>query len=131
MYTDNKAIVLIFKNSKSDPPARIKRFNLRLMDLKFEIRQKPGVKIIADYFSRNCIKSSESCAQTSFAEQFNFVAEINRQSAMPLDEIKEATIHDDVLQNVIKALRSQSSPDKPELKPYKLVKDELSEVENG
>jgi hypothetical protein len=83
LYTDNKAVELIYKNPKSKPPARISRFNLRLMDLEFDIRHKPGKDNIADYLSRNPLKSDETNRETYFAEQFlYFIGEQNAPRAI-------------------------------------------------
>jgi hypothetical protein len=57
LNTDNKAVELIYKNPMSNPPARIRRFNLRLMDLEFDIKHKPGRDNMADYLSRHPLQA--------------------------------------------------------------------------
>ena len=57
--TDNRAIRLIFKNTKSRPPARIERIALRLSQFDYEVH-KPGETNTADYFSRHPSKKTKN-----------------------------------------------------------------------
>jgi hypothetical protein len=57
LRTDNKAVEIILRNPGSKPQARIKRWNLSLMDYDFTIEHKRGIDNFADYFSRNSIDS--------------------------------------------------------------------------
>ena len=53
MYVDNKAIALIYNNRLANPPARIKRWKLRLSSFDFEVIHIPGTSNIADFMSRH------------------------------------------------------------------------------
>ena len=60
LVTDNRAVELIFKNPKSEPPLRIKRWALRLMDFNYTIIHKPGAyNMAADYLSRNPLEKND------------------------------------------------------------------------
>ncbi|CAF0832655.1 unnamed protein product [Brachionus calyciflorus] len=58
--TDNNAVELIFNNQKSNPPARIQRWCLRLSQYDFTIVHKPSKYNPADYLSRNPIDKPTS-----------------------------------------------------------------------
>ena len=95
LLTDNKAVELIYKNPKSKPPARISRFNLRLMDLEFDIEHKPGKDSIADYLSRHWLKSEETNRETYLAEQYiYFNGEQNAPRTIRINKIMEETTKD-------------------------------------
>ena len=53
LYVDNKAISLIYNNPLANPPARIKRWQLRLSPFDFEVIHIPGSSNIADFLSRH------------------------------------------------------------------------------
>jgi hypothetical protein len=53
ILVDNRAVMLIYSNAKSKPPARIERWALRLTPFDFEIVQRPGMSNMADYYSRS------------------------------------------------------------------------------
>ncbi|CAF1014506.1 unnamed protein product [Brachionus calyciflorus] len=74
IVTDNKAVELIFKNPKSNPPARIQRWVLRLSQYNLKIIHKPGIDNPADYLSRN---PQEPPGNYSPAEEYiNFLEEV-------------------------------------------------------
>ena len=53
IVVDNRAVQLIYGNTKSKPPARIERWALRLTPFDFEIVHRPGISNMADYYSRS------------------------------------------------------------------------------
>ena len=127
LYTDNKAVELIYKNPKSKPPARISRFNLRLMDLEFDIKHKPGKDNIADYLSRHPLKTHETNRETYLAEQYlYFISEQNAPRAVQIEQLMDATSQDMTLQAVIQAIKKNDFSNNQNLKYYKRFKDELS-----
>ena len=131
LYTDNKAVELIYKNPKSNPPARIRRFNLRLMDLEFDIKHKPGKDNMADYLSRNPLEKSITNRETYLAEQFlYFVGEHNTPRAIKVDELMEATKNDQTFKRLIVAIQTNIFPNDPSLRAYRKIKDELSVYQN-
>ena len=127
LLTDNKAVEIIYKNPKSNPPARIRRFNLRLMDLEFEIQHKPGIENMADYLSRHPLHVDETDRQTFLAEQYiYFICEQNAPRAIRVEQLMEATLQDKTLKAVIKAIKSDSFGNDPLLKSYRKFRNELS-----
>jgi hypothetical protein len=52
IYTDNRAVAIIFNNPHSKTSARLQRWQLRLVGFNFEILHKPGVDNISDCLSR-------------------------------------------------------------------------------
>ena len=53
LLSDCKAVELIFNNPKSNPPARIERWNLRLQGYNFEVKYMRGNENLSDYLSRH------------------------------------------------------------------------------
>ena len=53
LVTDNRAVMLIYGNSNAYYPARIRLFNLRLMDYDFAVVHKPGIDKASGYLSRH------------------------------------------------------------------------------
>ena len=78
LFTDNRAIQLVFSNPKSNPPLRIKRWALRLMSYDYEIRHKPGIDNIADYLSRHPLDSITN----DFEEVESYISFVAEQATM-------------------------------------------------
>ena len=132
LLTDFKAVELIYRNPKSKPPARILRWNLRLMEFHFEIIHKPGRDNVADYLSRHPMKDNSNKIATTSAEEFvNLIEAYMKPSALKLEEIIEATKSDSIIQKVIQCINSNEFSNEPEILSYKHVKDELSVSNNG
>ena len=53
LFTDCKSVQLIFSNSKSRPPARIERWNLRLQGYNFQVVHTKGSQNPSDFLSRH------------------------------------------------------------------------------
>jgi hypothetical protein len=64
LVTDNRAVQLIFGNTKSKPPPRIERLALRLSQFWYTIVHRLTSTNIADYYSRN------PCVQIVFVYNF-------------------------------------------------------------
>lgn len=98
LVTDNRAVELIFKNPKSDPPLRIKRWALRLMGFDYEIIHRPGAANIADYLSRHPVEADDPTRQCDQTENFiAFISEHALPKAMTRAEILEHTAQDETL----------------------------------
>ena len=107
LITDYKAVELIYRNPNSKPPARILRWNLRLMEFYFEILHKPGRENVADYLSRHPIKQNSSVEASKSAEEFvNLIEAYMKPSAMKLEEIIEKTKSDPIIQKIIQCINS-------------------------
>ena len=131
LITDNRAVMLIYGNSSSSPPARIRRFNLRLMDYDFTVVHKPGLDNAADYLSRHPVEPVAVERQTWLAEQFvHYVASTNAPRAISLDEIAHETEHDQQLR-ALKLAITDGNFEREGLKPFKRFRDELSYHADG
>jgi hypothetical protein len=105
IITDNKAMELILKNPKSKPPARILRWNLRLMEFNLDIIHRPGCTYVADFLSRNPLKFEKVNQVTKTAEDFiNFTEYINKPNAIKIEEIVNETKLDKTIQLFIKSI---------------------------
>lgn len=132
LITDNKAVELILRNPNSKPPARIERWNVRLMDFHFNIIHKPGNSNIADYLSRHPLRDNNIHTNAVEAEQYiNFIETHAKPIAITLNELIDATKLDTVLQKVISCLNQNKFPNDNDLTPFKHIKDDLSITSSG
>ena len=56
VYTDNRAVALIYNNPLSNPPAVIRRWRLRIDSFDFKVVHRAGLGNIADFLSRHPLK---------------------------------------------------------------------------
>jgi transposase InsO family protein len=127
LKTDNKAVEIILRNPRSKPPARIERWNLRLMEYDFTVEHKRGIDNFADYLSRNPIDNGLINRQTELAE--NYVAFIQSEmapAAITIDKIIAETKNDKIIQEVINWLCNSKSLDSNYAKQYAKYQNELS-----
>ena len=134
LFTDNRAIQLIFSNPKSNPPLRIKRWALRLMSYDYEIRHKPGIDNIADYLSRHPLDSITNDFE-EVESYISFVAEQAIPRAMTNEELIEETNNDERLVILRKIVRKEEVVDNEILKnvqsEFKHVLNELTVTKEG
>ena len=74
MYTDCKPVELIFNNKKSQPPARIERWNLRLQKYNFTAIYKKDFENPSDFLSHHPSKETCSNEETTAEQYIYFVA---------------------------------------------------------
>ena len=72
LYTDNKVAQTIFNNPFSNPSARVRRGTLRMLPFKCRIFHVDGKGNIADYLSRNPIKTT-CCEHERIAEEYIYM----------------------------------------------------------
>ena len=109
VYTDHKALVIIYEYPKSQPPARIERWALRLQPYQLTVRYRKGEENPADYMSRHPPKQAAQPAsrQEKVAEEYiSYIATTSTPKALKPDEIAAATARDSTLQAVIIAVRT-------------------------
>ena len=108
VYTDHKALVTIYENPKSKPPARIERWALRLQPYQLTVRYRKGEENPADYMSRHPSKQAQPASrQEKVAEEYiSYIATTSTPKALKPDEIAAATARDSTLQAVIIAVRT-------------------------
>ena len=124
LYTDHKALELIFTNPLSKPPARIERWLLRLQEYDFNVLYTAGNKNPADFLSRHPTESRKS--KHNIAEEYiNFVITAAVPHKMNVEEIIQATDKDEALIALKNAVTSGSWDD-PKVKPYRMLKDEIT-----
>ena len=93
IVVDNRAVQLIYGNTKSKPQARIERWALRLTPFDFEIVHRPGVSNIADYYSRSPGGAGASAYLEEIASEryISMITQAALPPAMTVQEIAEAT----------------------------------------
>ena len=100
IITDHEPLLCIWK--KSRPPLRIERWGLRLQPYNYVMKYIPGSNNPTDYMSRNPIHISGTHRHQKMAEQYvNFIAPSSIPRAMKIEDVKQATEDDDMMQRVI------------------------------
>ena len=132
LITDNKAVERIFRNPRSKPPARILRWNLRLMEFHFKIMHKSGCQNVADYLSRNPINNNFENTITKSEEEFvNSIEYYSKPSAIKLEEIIQATKKDKKIQKVIKSIQNNEFTNDLDIVLFKNIRNDLSVTKQG
>ena len=129
VITDHRALEAIFNNPRSNPPARIQRWMLRLQLYNFRVIYQKGLLNEADYLSRHPTSTTQTTPdEEQIAEEHvNFIINHAIPKHMTIEEVKEATARDPVLTRVKQSMQSGRWDDQdPELKPYKQCVDELT-----
>ena len=131
VITDHKALEAIYNNPRSKPPARIERWMLRLQPYNFRVIYKKGESNSADYMSRHPDGHSESDLDTSnenFTEHYiNFLISHHIPKSMTLEQIKEATKSDKVLNKVTQSLDTGKwDTNDPTIKLFHKCADQLT-----
>ena len=126
LYTDHKALELIYNNAKSKPPARIERWLIHLQPCDFKVIYKSGSSNPADFLSRHPVYSKKG--QVNIADEYiNSIssAALPNPKVISLKEIQEAIEKDRTLRAVRAALRTGYWYIDL-VKEFRRVKDELS-----
>ena len=124
LYTDHKALEVIFGNPVSKPPARIERWLLRLQQYNFRVMYKRGSQNPADFLSRHPVPSTKP--HTNVADTYvNFLTVTAVPPALTVSEVGEATSKDTVLCLVREAIQTGQWSN-TQLKQFKLIKDDLT-----
>ena len=133
LITDNRAVQLIFGNVSSRPPARIERWALRLTKFDYNIKHRPGLSNIADYFSRHPDKTVDLAAlavQQSAERYINAIVGSAIPSMLTMPQIAQATINDPELQDLarfVTAVNNRRRKDAPaSLQQYSNIVDEIN-----
>jgi hypothetical protein len=133
LLTDHKPLEVIFNNPKSYPPARIKRWHLRLQPYDFVVKYRLAeTRNPADFMSRQLIDSIDSKRQrhSKIAEEYlSCIVEQTTLKAIMLSEISVATKQDRVLEDAMNCIVTgnwSSVDSSSETYPFLRVKDQLS-----
>jgi hypothetical protein len=132
IVVDNRAVMLIYSNAKSKPPARIESWALRLELFDFEIVHRPGVSNMADYYSRSPGGAGVSAYLEEIkSEQYvSMVVQAAIPPAMTTQEIAEATSLDPELSELRQAITTGKRLSKS-LEHYRRILSELSVTREG
>ena len=132
IVVDNRAVQLIYGNTKSKPPARIERWALRLTPFDFEIVHRPGISNMADYYSRSPggAGHSEYLEELKTEQHISMVTQAALPPAMTIQEVAEATSQDPELKELRKHIVNATKPP-DSLKPYRRMFHELSVTTEG
>ena len=128
LETDHKPLIGIFDVSGNRSP-RIHRWSLRLLPYNFNLKYIPGPQNPADPLSRNPLQrmtNGSSGYELEAERQCNFTIAHALPKAVTLSDLLEASETDEEVQEIKKALQSNTWHQSPLLKPYVPVKDELA-----
>ena len=108
VITDHRALEAIFNNPRSNPPARIQRWMMRLQLYNFRVIYQKGLLNEADYLSRHPTSTTETTPnEEQIAEEHvNFIITHAISKHMTIEEFKEATARDPVLTRVKQSMQS-------------------------
>lgn len=127
IISDHKPLEVIY-SVKSKPSARIQRWVLRLQPYTFKVIYKPGKNNIADPLSRLLDTKKEPETSEDKIEENSLLGLIETITpAVTVEEVRDATIKDDELISVKKAIEMDVWP--KELRKYELIKTELCIVD--
>ena len=135
IITDHEPLLCIWK--KSRPPLRIERWGLRLQPYNYVMKYMPGSKNPTDYMSRNPTNISGTHRHQKMAEQYvNFIAPSSIPRAMKIEDVKQATENDDMMQRVIALCRNGrwfqiQKTDVAMMREYYNVRDELTVTDDN
>ena len=135
IITDHEPLLCIWK--KSRPPLRIERWGIRLQPYNYVMKYMPGSKNPTDYMSRNPTNISGTHRHQKMAEQYvNFIAPSSIPRAMKIEDVKQATENDDMMQRVIALCRNGrwfqiQKTDVAMMREYYNVRDELTVTDDN
>ena len=115
-----------------DLSARLEKWTLRLQAYNFTIRYEPGRNNPADWMSRHPVgKCQDTTSQID--EYINFVISHTVPKAMSVEEVRQETSVDPLMQEVIKRIQlgNWNDPtDDPDLRSFRNIHAELSCLDN-
>ena len=127
VISDHKPLEGIFNSVRARPNARIERWSLRLQSYDFVLRYKPGDDNPADFLSRHPVNPAKSKTphETKVAEEYiALIANHTVPKSMTVNEVREATDSDGILQLLMQAV--QTGRWCKELEQYHRFRHELS-----
>ncbi|XP_055527582.1 uncharacterized protein K02A2.6-like [Wyeomyia smithii] len=127
IFTDHKALEYIYGDKHRDGKrtcSRAEGWALRLQPYDFEIKYVPGPSNISDVLSRLVVDTGKPFEEHT--DHFLFTVG-EAPLAITLKEMRQATIADETLVSVTKALETQDWP--PELFRYQAIEKELAVIE--
>ena len=125
IITSHKPLIPMFNKPCSKLPSRIEKWIMEMQDVDYELVYKPGKDAAdpMDYLSRHPLPEAETDDTEMMIKML-----VNNEHGVVLRSIHEATLKDEILQDVRKRMKSndwEQHKNRPELKPYYLVRHEL------
>ena len=126
LFSDHKSIVNLLNNPNSRVPLRIKRMTLRLQGYSFDLQHVTGENDISDYPSRHPANSEYT--DHKIESYINYIIDNACPNAISLEDIKNETRNDPVLQTIIDLTRNNTwfKLDKPSRYPE--IQQNLSQL---
>lgn len=112
------------------PPARIKRWGLRLQPYKFRIQYSARIDNPADVLSRLPLANQAPHACNTAEVYVQYIAQNAAPKAIILSEIQEATKEDPDLQTLGRCISTNNSSKTNATRPYLGIKTELTVLDN-
>ena len=96
---DHRALEAIFNNPRSNPPARIQRWMMKLQLYNFQVIYQKGLLNEADYLSRHPHSPTRTVPEEEqMAEEYvNYIVNHTIPKSMTIQDIREATSRDQSL----------------------------------
>jgi transposase InsO family protein len=131
LYTDNKAVSLIYNNPLSKPPARILRWHLKMSPFKFTIKHIPGRGNMSDFLSRHPM----ALTATDKVENENFINSIVHYTIptrVSKQELLSVLKTDKQMEKLSKMIKESLFDNKdPDVQAFSQVFNELSLTAEG
>ena len=89
VYTDNRAVALIYNNSLSNPPAVIRRWRLRMDSFQYKVKHRAGLGNISDFLSRHPLKERISKYEDDSVEYVNNIVSYGLPQSLKKEQILE------------------------------------------
>ena len=125
IITSHKPLIPMFNKPCSKLTPRIEKWIMEMQDVDYELVYEPGKDAAdsMDYLSRHPLPE----ADTDDMEMTTKLI-VNNEHGVVLRSIQEATLKDEILQDVRQRMKQndwEQHKDRPEIKPYYLVRHEL------
>jgi len=132
IFTDNRAVALIYDNPLSNPPAVIRRWRLRMDSFQFKVKHRAGLGNIADFLSRHPLKERlEPKRVDDSIDYVNMVASYSLPSCITKDKLISEVKADKKLDSLKKMILANNFNRSKCLNEYAQVFKELSISPDG
>lgn len=128
MFSDHKPIVNLLNNPNSTVPLRIERMTLCLQGYKFDLQHVKGENNISDYPSRHPYSNAIEENNNEIEQYVNFVTKYACPNALSIEDIREETKKNPVLQIVADLVRHNSWYKLEQLHRHPHIKEYLQKI---
>lgn len=122
LETDNRALQLILSNPSSNPPARLRRYALRIQPFQFTVIHRPGLGNVADYLSRH---PAQVVHRKNEDDYVNAIVTNVIPRAISRETLVKTSSEDETIQLLVKSINSGKIDHDNRLKPFKPIFNEL------